>query len=212
MIRCERAPSVSGEHPTAHSGEGRRGGAGVLVGPVAPSRACYVFCGCCADRVEGCGTPIAGPVAPMLVRKSGLEISCKFHSPNHDFMKYPSQPYCDPMHDNMTSHHRSPHPTDLRRRDPVVGTISVDAGLHAACAPFMDSVHITRCCVFACCAAHPRSDQSQVVCPDLPHGDVRLCRRRRLPSLRHPETLHATTSTNALWSSSSSSSVVLGAC
>ena len=40
----------------------------------------------------------------------------------------------------------------------------------------MDSAHITRCCVFACCAAHPRSDQSQVqvVCPDLPHGDVRL--------------------------------------
>ena len=114
-------------------------------------------------------------------------------------MKYPSRPYCDPMHDNMTSHHRSPHPTDLRRRDPVVGTISVDAGLHAACAPFMDSVHITRCCVFACCAAHPRSDQSQVVCPDLPHGDVRLCRRRRLPSLRHRRRPFMRPSTNGLW-------------
>ena len=105
------------------------------------------------------------------------------------------------MHDNMTSHHRSPHPMDLRRRDPVVGTISVDAGLHAACAPFMDSVHTTRCCVFACCAAHTlrRSDQSQVVCPDLPHGDVRLCRRRRLPSLRHRRRPFMRPSTNGLW-------------
>ena len=34
----------------------------MLVGPVALSRACYVFCGCCTDRVEGCGTSIAGPV------------------------------------------------------------------------------------------------------------------------------------------------------
>ena len=55
----------------------------MLVGPVALSRACYVFCGCCTDRVEGCGTSIAGPVAPwpatalvLRVAYTGFERNC----------------------------------------------------------------------------------------------------------------------------------------
>jgi hypothetical protein len=66
MIRCERAPSVSGEHPTAHSGEGRRGGAGVLVGPVAPSRACYVRpVGAAPFTARLCVTRVTGPLTPI---------------------------------------------------------------------------------------------------------------------------------------------------
>ena len=48
MTQYERAPSVSGEHPTAHSGEGRKEGAGApIVGPVAPSGLLRAPCGCC---------------------------------------------------------------------------------------------------------------------------------------------------------------------
>ena len=73
MTQYERAPSVSGEHPTAHSGEGRKGGAGApIVGPVAPSGLLRVPCGCCTARVEGCGTSIVGPVAPYGL----LRVSC----------------------------------------------------------------------------------------------------------------------------------------